>query len=767
MGKKTNFLLYIPKKINNEFIQGGTEGVAYRQNIRNIRGAESGINEFEKNLLSQANAQEKLDTSKNKRDFISTNLTSLDNTQRTKLNTAIDNKIAAKTSISEMMIDRMNLAVIDKQIKTLDSEIQKFYTTKSTQEIIAKEMLKPGNANKTAEEILIPGTKSTQQGRMEALDKLMEQKNKITGKYHDKLPDQVKDNQFKAETSYNEIKATANTEQKYDAKYNKNLFSSDKIVLSENITTDGKIRKIDHEYKITTDKTTGDVTLENTIKNKNDMYEKTVIPKKIPDPTKLIDDVLNPGKQIIDPKGPLVDNPKYAEIQKVINGTATNFERRPINIDKQIASTHPGHHKFSNQDVSKALKEQIGTGNKIKDAISKPKLFEEQKAKIDAAKKDIKEVKELANGGKPISKFEKIANAINNKVGKEIFKTNDIDKLQRASKEVDKQQKIVESKAQESGKSLQKAAQKSGADIEGKNAREAITAIKNKVNETKAKTEKYEQSHKWRQGIDKVAQVAAVGGAVAGMAAGGAAVAVAPVVGAAAFLSRAGSDGVKNAAKDVVPGAQNFAKQVGGAALTAWNKVVSAAEFIAEKATKTPKDFSAAKAEKTANELLNPEQTRQTKLNEKLEKFEKEGSTISTAQPAPDMRSTSEKVSDSAKKAVDAVKNIPNTIKKASEVIKDNAISAAQGIKNVVQHPIESTKNAAAGVKNFTVEKIESFQQNQKNKQDINDAKINSALNKLSENFKGAKVEPTPPDSKITTPPSGGGPSGGKSGPSK
>ena len=78
----------------------------------------------------------------------------------------------------------------------------------------------------------------------------------------------------------------------------------------------------------------------------------------------------------------------------------------------------------------------------------------------------------------------------NNKVGKEIFKTNDIDKLQRTSKEIDRQQKIVESKAQESGKSLQKAAQKSGADIEGKDAKASITAIKDKVNETKAKTEK-------------------------------------------------------------------------------------------------------------------------------------------------------------------------------------------------------------------------------------------------------------------------------------
>ena len=75
--KTTNFLLYIPRKIkkaNDELIQGGSEGASYRQDIRNIRGTESSINEFEKNLLSQANAQEKLDTSKNKRDFIWTNL---------------------------------------------------------------------------------------------------------------------------------------------------------------------------------------------------------------------------------------------------------------------------------------------------------------------------------------------------------------------------------------------------------------------------------------------------------------------------------------------------------------------------------------------------------------------------------------------------------------------------------------------------------------------------------------------------------------------
>jgi hypothetical protein len=103
----------------------------------------------------------------------------------------------------------------------------------------------------------------------------MEQKDKIVDKYKNDISQEVKDNKSKVETNYNSIKNQLNTEQKYDAKYNKNLFSSDKIVLSENITVDGKTRKIDHEYKITTDKTTGDVTLENTIKK----YKKSIISK--------------------------------------------------------------------------------------------------------------------------------------------------------------------------------------------------------------------------------------------------------------------------------------------------------------------------------------------------------------------------------------------------------------------------------------------------------------------------------------------------------
>ena len=75
MGKKTNFLLYIPKKINNELIQGGAEGVSYRKDIRNIRETDKDINEFEKNLMSQTNVREKLDTVKSKKDFVQGDLT--------------------------------------------------------------------------------------------------------------------------------------------------------------------------------------------------------------------------------------------------------------------------------------------------------------------------------------------------------------------------------------------------------------------------------------------------------------------------------------------------------------------------------------------------------------------------------------------------------------------------------------------------------------------------------------------------------------------
>jgi hypothetical protein len=689
MGKKINFLLAIPKKINNEWIQGGEEGRKYRENIRSIRKTENAINEFEKNLIAQANAQEKFDNIQSTKNLIDAKI---DNDQRNRLNNAIDNRIGAETRISDMMTDRMNLAVIDKQISKLNKEIEKFYTVKSNQKTIAKEMEKSGNQNKNPEEILIPGTKTTQREKLDALDNLMKLKDDLITKYENRLPQQIRDYLYIGRQIYANRQAEALTKISYDAKHTKsNIFGGEKITLS----IQGKGKNDTHEYKVTYDKKTRDITLENTLRNKNDSYEKKIVTEKIKDKNNKI-----------------IDNPEYIAIQNIRNGTSRTFEITPVNIQRQIASLHPTNQRISGSQVSQAIKSEI-SGNSITEKINSSKIgqkgFEAQNKvnkvlekgnkifekahenkvvskifgqydpnkplfKINNGKtlnsfqqalndhknanQTIRQIREEANSGKPISKFERIANIINEKTGREIFKTNDIDKLNRISKKTEIWKKIVESKTQESKKSLQKIAQKSGTDIEGKNAKDSLAKIKGQVNTKRSEMENYESNNKWRVGINNVAKVAGVGGAIAGLASGGGGIAVAPAVGAAAFLSRAASDGMKNAASDIKPAAQNFAKQAAGLALTAWNKIVDATQFATNKTTGSNKDFSAAKAEQTAKNLLNPEQKRATNLDSKLDKLEKSGKNTN----APNTTLSSYKTKNDAK-INSALNKISNSFK--------------------------------------------------------------------------------------------------------
>ena len=636
---KFSFLLSVPR-----WVQGGKEGTKYRNNIRNVESTGRELKKFESALISQDEAQKKLEAQETARDAVIRDMMNrgVDNNVINRYNAKLDDTQNAKNEIQKLKIDQLNLIDIDKQIANLEKAI-KLYNLPENQKRITHEMKKPENANLTPDEIKISGSKSTQKERLEKLDRLLARRNEIYNKYEMQLSIEVQKNQYQLNQDYQNLKTNANNPVDLKAVYKKSgLFGGkDKLAVTQNEVRDGKTYPAKYIFNITENIKSGDIILEqessraihfNPSKSKwyklflhKEDYaaEKIVVKKEILD-------VINPTKQ--DPKYPndpkrtvpnMIRNPQWDKMNENLNnlrdGLVGAINITPINEQRKVNDANPGLNSVARKECRDALNNVIKEETKL------------QKDNVKKSRAEANQIKEQINGHSTTKRdrfFEKVNKVSNKVLGKDAFSSkNDLDLYAKAHKDIEKQKKLVDERVEKSGKHLQKAADKIGVDIDKKSARESLEAINDKVVSINKEIKQHESDHPWRYRIGQVAKVAAGVGAIAGVAAGGLGGAVAVgVVGVGAVVGRTAVDGnLGNTAKDVGSGAVDILKQGAGAVMKVGAIVEYGVNKIRGKDVDFKKDVVHGNGDgffsKKSGQLMNPEHHRQNKVSDLTSKL--------------------------------------------------------------------------------------------------------------------------------------------------